>query len=93
LINTAREGISRFDAKDETRFVIFQLGSEQFGARIEHVKEVISVKHITPITRAQNFVLGVMNLRGVVCTAKPSETSREELPSEVDIEKDTTPIS
>ncbi|MFQ5981326.1 MAG: chemotaxis protein CheW, partial [Candidatus Heimdallarchaeota archaeon] len=63
-----KKSITRFDAVDEVRYVVFRLGTEKFGARIEHLKEVLLIKDITAVPRAQEFVLGVINLRGVVCT-------------------------
>ncbi|MFW9915192.1 MAG: chemotaxis protein CheW [Candidatus Thorarchaeota archaeon] len=68
MIRGTNTGSSRIDTKDEARYVVFRLGTEKFGARIEQVKEVLTVDHITPIPRAPYYVLGVLNLRGVVCT-------------------------
>ncbi|MHA2497394.1 MAG: chemotaxis protein CheW [Candidatus Hodarchaeales archaeon] len=65
---TAERPSPRFDTKDERRYVVFQLGVEKFGAPIDKVKEVIAIKEITPLPRAPKYVLGVMNLRGVICT-------------------------
>ncbi|MFX0114226.1 MAG: chemotaxis protein CheW [Candidatus Hodarchaeota archaeon] len=68
MIRGTGKSITSFDSKDEARFVVFNLGAEKFGARIEQIKEVLTIDHITPIPMAPNYVLGVINLRGVVCT-------------------------
>ncbi|MHA2271200.1 MAG: chemotaxis protein CheW [Candidatus Hodarchaeales archaeon] len=62
------KSIANYDSKEETRFVVFKLGMEKFGAHIEHVKEVLTVDHIIAIPRAPEYVLGVINLRGALCT-------------------------
>ncbi|MFQ5980235.1 MAG: chemotaxis protein CheW [Candidatus Heimdallarchaeota archaeon] len=68
MTESANKSISSFDAKDESRYVVFKLGTEKFGARIEQIKEVLTVDHITSIPKAPDYVLGVINMRGVVCT-------------------------
>ncbi|MFQ5980295.1 MAG: chemotaxis protein CheW [Candidatus Heimdallarchaeota archaeon] len=68
MIRGFERGTSDIDNKDEIRFVVFQLGTEKFGARIALIKEVLTIDHITPIPKSPDYVLGVINLRGVVCT-------------------------
>lgn len=51
---------------EEIQIVIFRLGSEEFGARIDQVKEIIKMTHITPMPKAPSFIKGVINLRGDV---------------------------
>ncbi len=53
-------------AEDE-RFVIFELGEEQYGLPVEAVDEVVRCpEQLTRVPRAPSFVEGVMNLRGKV---------------------------
>lgn len=54
--------------KDEQTLplVVFHLGDEAYGLRLEEVREVIRVGLITPVPRAPSFVDGVINLRGEV---------------------------
>jgi purine-binding chemotaxis protein CheW len=54
--------------KDEQTLplVVFHLGEEAYGLRLEEVREVIRVGLITPVPRAPSFVDGVINLRGEV---------------------------
>jgi len=50
----------------ENQIVIFQLGSEFFGADIAKVESIIKIQSITQLPHAPNFVEGVTNLRGKV---------------------------
>jgi purine-binding chemotaxis protein CheW len=53
-------------AGKEIQVVIFRLGREEFGARIDKVKEIIEITHITRMPKAPSFIEGVINLRGQV---------------------------
>jgi len=46
--------------------VIFRLGAEEYGLAIECVRSIIRFEESTPVPRAPEFVLGVINLRGQV---------------------------
>ncbi len=46
--------------------VVFRLGPESYGLRLQEVREIIMVGLITPVPRAPQFVDGVINLRGEV---------------------------
>lgn len=53
-------------AGKEIQVVIFRLGMEEFGVRINQVKEIIEMTHITRMPKAPSFIEGVINLRGQV---------------------------
>ena len=53
-------------AGKEIQVVIFRLGREELGARIDQVKEIIEMTHITRMPKAPSFIEGVINLRGEV---------------------------
>jgi purine-binding chemotaxis protein CheW len=53
-------------AGKEIQVVIFHLGREEFGVRIDQVKEIIEMTHITRMPKAPSFIEGVINLRGEV---------------------------
>ena len=53
-------------AGKEIQVVIFRLGREEFGVRINQVKEIIEMTHITRMPKAPSFIEGVINLRGQV---------------------------
>lgn len=51
---------------DEEQMVVFRLGGEQFGVRINQVQEITKLSKITKVPRAPRYVEGVVNLRGDV---------------------------
>ncbi len=54
-------------ADQEARsFVVFRLGSEEYGLAIERVQSIIRFEPTTPVPRAPEAVMGVINLRGQV---------------------------
>lgn len=48
------------------QFVIFRLGSEEYGIDILRVKEIKEMMSITRVPRTAGYVRGVINLRGEV---------------------------
>lgn len=50
----------------ENKFLTFKIGDEQYGVGIEHVMEIIGMIKITPMPETQEFIKGVINLRGKV---------------------------
>lgn len=51
---------------NETSFVIFRIGSEEYGLPVASVNSIIRYEAATPVPRAPESVLGVINLRGSV---------------------------
>jgi purine-binding chemotaxis protein CheW len=54
------------ELKTYDQIVMFRIGKESFGAKIERVKEIIRYPSITTIPRAPDFLAGITNLRGQV---------------------------
>lgn len=48
------------------KLLTFSIGSEDYGASILKIKEVIGVMNIIPIPRAPDFIKGMINLRGKI---------------------------
>lgn len=48
------------------QFLCFVLGDDLYAVRIDMVREILEVAHMTPLPLMPDFVRGVMNLRGVV---------------------------
>ncbi len=48
------------------QFLRFALGKETCAVRIDAVREILEVAHMTPLPLMPDFVRGVMNLRGAV---------------------------
>ncbi len=69
--------------KDNSRFLCFNLGHEEFAIPLLSIKEVIGMPDVTPIPQSPSYFLGIMNLRGQVIsimdlrhklTIKPNNT-------------------
>ena len=50
----------------ENQYVVFALNEQTYGIEINKIKEVLSYRNITPIPHVQEFVKGIINLRGVI---------------------------
>lgn len=63
-INNAIQNESEDTLKD--RFLSFQLGDEIYAFEIKYVTEIIGMQKITSIPNIQEFILGIINLRGII---------------------------
>lgn len=48
------------------KFLTFRIGGEEYGIEIRHVTEIVGIQKITEVPDLQEFVKGVINLRGNV---------------------------
>ena len=62
----SQAGTRTQEAVPTMEMVVFRLGPESYGLRLQEVREIIMVGLITPVPRAPQFVDGVINLRGEV---------------------------
>jgi purine-binding chemotaxis protein CheW len=46
------------------KYLIFELGNEEFGIGVLQVKEIMKLQEITRVPRAPEYLQGVINLRG-----------------------------
>lgn len=53
---------------DSLQYVVFQVGPVRLGANIECIREICRSRDITPVYRADDYVRGVVNLRGRIVT-------------------------
>ena len=51
---------------NENQFVVFRLGRETYGLGIAKVLEIITMQTITEVPGTEEYIDGVINLRGVV---------------------------
>lgn len=51
---------------DNSRYLCFNLGKEEFAIPLLDIKEVIGMPDVTPIPQAPTHFVGIMNLRGQV---------------------------
>ena len=48
------------------KYLVFELGTEQFGIRVLKVREIMGIQNITAVPQTPAHVKGVINLRGKV---------------------------
>ena len=48
----------------EGKYLIFELGSEEFGISVLQVREIMKFQGVTPVPQAPPYVQGIINLRG-----------------------------
>lgn len=51
---------------DTTQFIVVRLGDEQYGIDIQYVDNIVRMQHITRVPNVQDYLKGVINLRGEV---------------------------
>lgn len=51
---------------DEIQYIVIKLGDEQYGIDIGLVDNIVRLQRITRVPKAQNYYVGVINLRGEV---------------------------
>ncbi|MDD4527813.1 MAG: chemotaxis protein CheW [Candidatus Margulisbacteria bacterium] len=66
-MNSKKESMLNDEKNDELlQFVTFFIGEELYGVDIYKVREVIKLIDITTVPRSNEYVVGVINLRGQV---------------------------
>lgn len=48
----------------ELQFVVFRLGTEEYGIDISNVREIVHVQEITKLPNTNGLIEGILNLRG-----------------------------
>ena len=51
---------------ETTQFIVVKLGDEQYGIDIKFVDKIVRMQHITRVPNVQEYLKGVINLRGEV---------------------------
>ncbi|WP_100399759.1 chemotaxis protein CheW [Bacillus sp. FJAT-44742] len=51
---------------DQLKMIIFQLGQEEYAINVTYVQSIERMQNVTRIPGVQPFIIGVMNLRGVI---------------------------
>lgn len=52
--------------KQQDKYVTFKSGNEYFGLKIEYVREIIVYQEITEIPESEDYIKGLINLRGKI---------------------------
>ncbi|MCR5256428.1 MAG: chemotaxis protein CheW [Acetatifactor sp.] len=48
------------------QYIVIRLGDEQFGIDIKYIDNIVRMQNITRVPKVQDYLLGVINLRGEV---------------------------
>lgn len=51
---------------ETTQYIVVRLGEEQYGINIKYVDNIVRMQHITRVPKVQEYLRGVINLRGEV---------------------------
>lgn len=51
---------------ETTQFIVIQLGEEQYGVDIKFIDNIVKMQTITRVPKVQEYLKGVINLRGEV---------------------------
>ena len=60
------ESLNRHVELDTTQFIVAQLGGEQYGIDIKYISNIIRMSRITRVPKVSDYIVGVINVRGVV---------------------------
>ena len=58
--------ISEEDEAQKSKYMTFKSGNEYFGLKIQYVNEIIQIPSITAIPRTEEYIKGLINLRGKI---------------------------
>jgi len=65
MIEHVEENLTDHSVKLE-KYVTFKSGKEYFGLKIEYVNEIIVIQDITQIPESEEYIKGLINLRGKI---------------------------
>lgn len=51
---------------DTTQFIVVSLDDEQYGIDIKYIDNIVRMQHITRVPNVQEYLKGVINLRGEI---------------------------
>lgn len=51
---------------ETNQYIVIQIGQEQYGIDIRYIENIVRMQHITRVPKVQDYLKGVINLRGEV---------------------------
>lgn len=60
------EELKEKEAYETNRYIVIQIGQEQYGIDIRYIDNIVRMQHITRVPKVQKYLKGVINLRGEV---------------------------
>ncbi len=74
---------------ETTQFIVIKLGEEQYGIDIKYIDNIVRMQHITRVPKVDDYLKGVINLRGEVI---PVMSIRIKMGLEPDVETKSSRI-
>lgn len=74
---------------ETTQFIVIRLGDEQYGIDIKYIDNIVRMQHITRVPKVDDYLKGVINLRGEVI---PVMSIRIKMGLEPDVETKSSRI-
>lgn len=71
------------EAVETNQYIVIQIGQEQYGIDIRYIDNIVRMQHITRVPKVQDYLKGVINLRGEVI---PVMSIRIKMELEEDVE-------
>jgi len=66
MIEHVEENLTEQQNVKLDKYVTFKSGNEYFGLKIEYVNEIIVIQEITQIPESEEYIKGLINLRGKI---------------------------
>lgn len=66
MSNEIDEEVLEQDDSRQNMFMTFKCGKESFGVEIKYVEEIIQYQSITPVPEVEDYIKGLINLRGKI---------------------------
>ena len=60
------EELKEKETYETNQYIVIQIGKEQYGIDIRFIDNIVRMQHITRVPKVQNYLKGVINLRGEV---------------------------
>ena len=60
------EELKEKETYETNQYIVIQIGQEQYGIDIRYIDNIVRMQHITRVPKVQNYLKGVINLRGEV---------------------------
>ena len=58
--------VTEEDDAQKSKYMTFKSGNEFFGLKIQYVNEIIQIPSITEVPRTEEYIKGLINLRGKI---------------------------
>ena len=83
------DGMMNEATVEEIQYIVIRIGDEQYGINIGYVDNIVRMQHITRVPQVDNYLKGVINVRGEVI---PVMSIRIKMGLEPDVDSKSTRI-